>query len=364
MAIIIFIVVLAVLILVHEFGHFIVAKKSGIKVTEFGLGFPPRLFGWKRGETEYTLNAIPFGGFVKIFGENPNEETENGPERERSFGSKPRSIQALVLVAGVLGNIIFAWLLLSLGYMLGLPAEISVEDAKTMPQSEIIVTNVLEGSPAAKSGIILGDSLLGVSGGVQELQKVFSTSDIYELVNSENGKPVKVSFRHGNDSKTVTVLPEKREQGDFAIGISTSLVGYEKLPVHKAFLQGAKFTYEMIRGTIVGLTGFIVGIFRTKPDFSQVTGPVGIVSLVGVAWRLGFSYLISFTALISINLAVINLVPFPALDGGRLLFVGIEALRRKAISRKIMNTVNMVGFALLLLLMAVVTVRDIFHLLW
>ncbi|MDP3996723.1 MAG: site-2 protease family protein [bacterium] len=362
MTIIIFIVILALLILVHELGHFLVAKKSGIRVDEFGLGFPPKAVSIKKGETEYSLNWIPFGGFVKIFGENPDEESIEGPDKERSFVHKNRAIQSAVLVAGVTFNMIFAWFLISLGFFVGMPASSEIYPDVTNPKTMIVA--VRPDSPADRAGLRTGDVLERLfSDSGSELTKP-TVSEAYEFLNQEADSKVEVSYSgpHGRVGKVELMAEEGIADGRKVVGITMDSIGILKIGFFGSFWEGMKTTVMLTRAIAVALWGFVSDAFTGQADFSQVTGPVGIVGLVGEASDLGFSYLLSFTAIISIHLAVINLAPFPALDGGRLLFVAIEAIRRKAISPKIANTLNAIGFSLLILLMLVVTFKDIMKL--
>jgi regulator of sigma E protease len=352
MSIIIFIIILSVLVIVHELGHFLVAKKFGIKVDEFGLGYPPKaksLFKWKG--TDFTLNWLPFGGFVRIFGENPTEEEI----AEDSFQSKNRGIQAAVLVAGVAGNFLFAWLLISLGFMTGLAAPVGtslpVEDAKT------VITTVLPGSPADEAGLKAGDAIVSLTrGGASPELSPESISDFID----DSREPIAFIVDRGGNRSEISVSPEEGVvEGKPAIGIAMDVVGSVHLPPHKALWHGLVVSSEMTWLTAKALGTFIISAISGSADLSQVTGPVGIVSMVGDVTELGFSYLVTFTAVISINLAIINLVPFPALDGGRLLFVGIEALIRRPVPARIFNAVNTAGFFLLIFLMILITVRDV-----
>jgi regulator of sigma E protease len=353
MSVIIFIIILSVLVFVHELGHFLVAKKSGVRVDEFGLGYPPRakkLFSWKG--TLFSLNWLPFGGFVKIFGEDPNETSENDPN---SFTSKPRYTQASILVAGVIGNLLFALILISIGFMTGVAAPVNqglpVQDAATT------ITTVLPGSPAAQGGIKSGDKVISVSRGGEVTE---NTPDAISKFISTSVTPLHFILDRGGEKIETDVTPATNLIAERpAVGISMDVIGKVKLPIHKAIYEGIKTTYLLTIETAKALGRFIWQAVRGKANLAAVTGPVGLVGMVGDVEKLGFSYLVTFTALISINLAIINLLPFPALDGGRLLFVGIEAIRRKAISPKIFNAVNTVGFALLILLMILVTVHDV-----
>jgi len=250
LTIVIFLVILAVLVFIHELGHFLAAKVSGVRVDEFSIGFPPRIFEKTWGETKYSIGCIPFGGYVKIFGED-GEVGETILRGDDSFATKPKWIQVFILVSGIIGNIILAWILFSVALMLG----------------------------------------------------------------------------HAN--------------------------------LFSALYEGAKTTAENFFAIVTGIFQIIFDAFRGINDFGELSGPVGIARLVGEAQKLGFGYLLSFTAFISLNLAVINLLPFPALDGGRILFVIIEAIRQKNISAKVANIINTAGFGILVLLLVVVTIKDV-----
>lgn len=366
--IIIFLIILASLVLVHEFGHFIVAKKSGIRVDEFGLGFPPRIWAKKYGETTYSLNWIPFGGFVKIFGENPDAESMTGPDSSRSFVNKNRMIQALVLVAGIAFNLLFAWVLISLSFMTGILASSSdyAQYGNYFINPHTAVIGVNKGTPADLAGIKAGDAILSIQDDItkDELRgNNVNVTAVQNFISSRANKNLILTLERGKETTKKIVMPKEGiVEGRVAIGIAMDDVGTLYLPMQTAVWEGARLTGHMIIGVGFGLGNFIYHIFTGSANFSSVSGPIGIVGLVGDATKLGFSYLLSFTALISINLALINLVPFPALDGGRLLFVLIESIRRKAIAPKIANLFNNIGFALLIILMLVVTYRDVLKL--
>lgn len=365
MSIVIFIISLAILILVHEFGHFIVAKKSGIKVSEFGLGFPPKIVGKQIGETEYTLNWIPFGGFVRIFGEDPHVETISETERSRSMYYQPKWIQAMVLVAGVAMNLLFAWLLISAGYVAGLPTPVNHSGPGQVENAHVVIVNTLAGSPAQKAGLQTGDTIRSVSFNGTTVQDSALTPEIIsDMVGQSNG-PIDITYERGNARPvTVQITPSSTlSPGKEMIGIGMDEIGTLRLPVHLALLEGARTTISLTRDTAVGLYEFLRDIFTFHANFSQVSGPVGIAHTVSQAENLGFIYILSLVALISINLAVINLIPFPALDGGRLLFVIIEAIIRRPLKPAVVRWVNAIGFALLLTLMLVITGHDILKLL-
>jgi len=366
MTIIIFLIVLAVLIFVHELGHFLLARWNGIRVDAFKIGFGPKIFAWKRGETEYGLNLIPFGGFVKIHGENPDDDSINGPDKERSFVHKNRWRQASVLVAGVFFNFLFAWLIYVVVFNIGVTATKDgfEQYTKYFTNNRIMITSISPGSPAELAGLKMGDVISNVKlNSAVPATSTLNIVGIQDTINASQGNVVMFSFIRNEVPNTVSVLPKSGIITDkYAIGIAMQDVADLKLPFFTSIYEGVHYTYVMIRDTIVGLYTFVTNIFRGTANFSDVTGPVGIAGIVGNAAELGLTYLLMITALISINLGVINLIPFPALDGGRTLFVAIEGITRRRIPVKFFNIVNIIGFSLLMLLMVVVTYKDILKL--
>lgn len=366
MNIIIFVIILLVLVIVHEFGHFYSAKKFGIRVDEFGFGFPPKLFGIKKGETEYTFNALPIGGFVKIFGENPDDENTNGPDKDRSFVNKPKWQQAIVLFAGVFANFALAWLLFSFGLMTGLPSSVGAVPDKYLHDVNLVVVSVSPKSPAETAGLKSGDKIVSVS--VTEKEKMQTLAEINpetlkDFIGEHGLSEIEIGYTRGK-TKAVAVakVTPSEASGRPTIGISMDQIGTAKLPVLTAFWEGLKLDWFVTKGTVTGLFGLIKGALVGKGSFSSVTGPVGMVGIVGEASKFGFAYLMSFAALISVNLAVINLLPFPALDGGRLFFLLIEKIKGSRMNAKFANMANMIGFFVLITLMVVVTFHDVFKL--
>ncbi len=358
MSIILFFAILAVLVLVHEFGHFFAAKKFGVRVDEFGLGFPPRLWSKKVGETVYSVNAVPFGGFVKIFGENPDEESINGVQKGRSFVHIAKWKQVVVLGAGVFMNVVFAWLLFSVAYLSGMTTIVSGTDAKYIQDAHVVVLATLPGSPAEKAGFVPGDQIraFAVNGATTTTPSV---EDVQVAVRASEGKAVSFDVERVGEKVAFSVVPEMTSGDAYVIGVSMDQAGKVVLPAHLAVWEGGKLTLGMFKGIALNLYTLAHDAILGKADLSQVSGPVGIARLVGDASGLGIIYLLSFTAFISLNLAVLNLVPFPALDGGRILFVIIEAIKRSPIKPVIANWTNTIGFGILILLMLFVTYRDI-----
>lgn len=357
MTTIIFLIVLAVLIFVHELGHFVFARINKIRVDEFKIGFGPRLFSWTKGETKYGLNLIPFGGYVKIHGENPDEESISGNDKDRSFVNKKPWQQLIVLVAGVLFNFLFAWLLYVCVFITGVTADpqgFGIYKERFSNQ-RILITQVSQDSPAEKAGLKMNDSIVGI--GTNTDMKI---EEIQSAINESNGQNLSIQIKRSDKIESVDVIPVKGlVENRFAIGVAMSEVVDIKLPFFTAIYEGLYYTGFMIKETFLGLYDFFGNIFRGQADFASVSGPVGIAGVVGGAAEMGFTYLLMITAIISINLGVINLIPFPALDGGRALFVIIETITRKKMPPIYANWMNTIGFILLMTLMVIVTYKDI-----
>lgn len=362
MTVIIFLLILTLLIFVHELGHFVTAKLFKIRVDEFAIGFPPKAFSVTKGETKYALNLIPFGGYVKIFGENPDEESIEGPDKDRSFVHKPKWVQTIVLAAGVCMNVVLAWILISVSLMSGVAVSEHDYPGRELQDVQIMITTVVPNSPAHEAGVKGGDVITSIASGDDVLRGA-SIEEYQAFIEPRANEELSLSLMRGGEAVETTVTPTVGiiERGA-AIGIGMDNIGTLKLSFFEALWHGVKLTGTLLERVTVGLYQFITQAFTGQADFSQVTGPVGIAGLVGDARELGYTYLLTFTALISLHLAVINLVPFPALDGGRILFVAIEAVVRRPIPPKFANITNAIGFALLILLMVVVTWNDIVRL--
>ncbi len=353
------IIILGILIFVHELGHFLVAKKSGIRVDEFALGFPPKIISKKVGETEYKLNLIPLGGYVKIHGEDGDPENNKEIDPKRTFANQKNWIKIAVLSAGILGNIIFAWILLSFGFMFGLPAGNAGIFSDRVKDNRVIIQEVLIGSPAEKIGLKVGDEIISANNEKQtSADKSLSVDGVKNVIETSSDK-IKLEIKRQEEKLNFEILPEIKDGGAKKVGIAMAEFGTLKLPFYLAPIASVKATYLMTKETAFGISGLIKEAVLGKANWSSVSGPIGIAGMVGKAKAEGFSYLIVLISLISVNLAVINLIPIPALDGGRILFVIIEAITRKPIKTKIAQTVNTIGFLLLMLLMLVVTYKDI-----
>lgn len=378
MSIIIFIIILLVLVLVHEAGHFFTAKSFGIRVDEFGFGFPPKIFSWKYGETEYSINLLPLGGFVKIFGESVDEadmvevgflDKEETSEKmelaKRSLAYKPKWQQALVLFAGIFANFLLAWLLFSFGFISGLPTSVGSEIAgQKLSDINLVITSVKVASPSEKAGLKIGDKIVSLKSGNKSVTDI-NPENVVSFVVGSGEKEIEIGYIRGKNSEInlAKMIPVIDSTDDKAkIGISMDEIGTAKLPIFSALWEGMRLNWLMTKGTVLGLYTLVKEGIQGKGSLDSVTGPVGMVGIVGDAYKFGFVYLMSFAALISINLSIINLLPFPALDGGRLLFLLIEKIKGSRINPKVANTVNAIGFYLLIALMLVITYHDVIKL--
>ena len=373
-----------VLVLVHEAGHFFTAKIFGIRVDEFGFGFPPKLFGKKIGETEYSLNALPFGGFVKIFGENFEEadtvdvgflEKDSKQDFSRSLVNKPKWQQAMVLFAGIFANFLLAWFLFSIGFMSGLPTSVGSEPTgTTLSNVFLTVVSVVPKSPAENAGLKIGDKIVNVvaiptTSGLPYptlFYKDLTPDQLKSFVLTNGDEQIEINYLRGekshNEFTTVLTPIINKTNNEPEIGISMDQIGTAKLPLFSALWQGLKLNWLMTKNTVMGFWTLISEAVRGHGSLEGISGPVGMVGIVGDAYQFGFVYLLSFMALISINLAIINLIPFPALDGGRLLFLLIEKIKGSRLNPKIANMANMIGFSILILLMLFITYHDVIKL--
>jgi regulator of sigma E protease len=348
-----FILVLSLLVFVHEFGHFVMAKRMGMKVEEFGFGFPPRLWGVKRGQTTYSINWIPLGGFVKIKGESGEHAQETD-----SFASKKAWQRFLVLVAGVAMNLVLAAVLFTIGYMSGLPSiidETLPESARVRDQA-ITVMQVVEHSPAALSGIVAGDEILSVDGEV-----FLSDSAAREYMTAHASEGVEVVVQGTDETQRTYALKSEYLESVDATGvglafISTGLVSY---PFFQAVGQGVWTTIQLTGAVAYAFYDLIRDLIITQQVGVDLSGPVGIAVMTGQVAAMGFVYLLQFTAILSINLAIINIFPFPALDGGRIFFLLIEKLRGRPVNQRVEIAAHNLGFMLLMVLVVLVTYKDL-----
>ena len=363
-----FILVLSLLVFVHEFGHFWVARKFGLKPKEFGFGFPPCAFGfykdkegkWKyvkggkevedADDTIYSVNWIPMGGFVNL------EEDEDKPDDPDHFSNKPIWQRALILSAGVTMNVVLAAVLIIFGLMIGLPQVIDDIDPRARVSDERIqIVQVLPDTPAENAGVKLGDVIVSIN----EI-KFAKYENLQNFVDEQTGEELNYEIRRGRDNINLLITPELMEETDKGgIGIAIAETGTVKYPWYLAISEGIKITFSLLVAIIIAFYELFKNLIIGNGVSANIAGPVGIASLTGQMARMGFVYLLQFTALLSINLAVINFLPIPALDGGRVFFLIIEKIRRKSIKREVEAWLNQAFFMLLMLLVLFVTFKDI-----
>jgi len=350
----VFIFILGLLVFVHELGHFIMAKRAGMRVDEFGFGFPPRIFGIRKGETIYSINWIPLGGFVKIVGEDGSDTTD-----VQSFGNKSFWRRFSVLIAGVTMNVILAWVLISIGVGLGLPTVI--DESTVLPRSAVVknptvgILEVEDNTPDESAGLKPGDAIVKIGDA-----NVTSIQQAQDLTRDHAGNATVYEIRRGSEVLDKTITPRLNPpEGEGALGIALATVARVAFPWYEAPYRGLIIAFNLLWGTLSAFGGIIVGLFHGAKVTEALSGPVGIAVLTRDVTALGFIYLLQFTAVLSINLAIINAVPFPALDGGRILFLIIEKIRGKKMRPKVEQVANTIGFLLLISLMVFVTIRDV-----
>jgi len=367
-AIIVFVIILSVIVFIHELGHFMVARYFGVKCDEFGFGLPPRFIGivknnegkWEvvkaNSKKEYqrtilSLNWIPVGGFVAIKGENGEDK-----EATDSFGSRPIWQRISMVSAGVIMNIVLAFAILTFGFLVGLPSV--TEDLPAgaeISDPQIQVFTVLDDSPAGLAGIEPGDTIQEING------TVFSdTEDLQNYIKDHQEDEMEIALSRQGDEVNLTVTPALLEEtGETGIGVGLADIGLVSYPVHWAVIRGAESTVYLTKAVVLAFYDLFKNMIVKQEVAVDLSGPVGIAVLTGKFARMGFAYVLQFAALLTINLAVINFLPFPALDGGRVLFLTIEKIRRKPIPQKIEAAIHNTGFLLLLVILALVTFRDI-----
>ena len=368
LTIIVFILILGVLIFVHELGHFLTARRNGIKAEEFGFGFPPRLLGFIKNEktgkfrivwgseevqsrnTVYSLNWIPLGGFVKIKGENGENKDAD------SFASKGAWTRIKVLAAGVIMNFILAWVLIAFVLLIGAPEAIDSAQGD-FPNSKIQISDVIPDAPASAMGFQIGDEILKT----QNTQLKFkNVSDVQNYINANRGQQVSLKIKRGDQDLELKGVPRLDfPEGQGPLGISlveTAVVSY---PWYQAIWKGLISVFDLTLAMITGLLALLKNIFLGQRVGVDVAGPVGIAVLTKQVTALGLAYILQFAAILSINLGIINAFPFPALDGGRILFVVIEKIKGSPVSHKTEQFFHSIGFLLLISLMVYITFRDV-----
>jgi regulator of sigma E protease len=349
-SILIFILVLSILIIVHELGHFLVARRMGVKVEEFGFGIPPRLFGKKIGETIYSVNALPFGGFVRLHGEN-DEDGVTDPKR--AFLGKSKKARTMIIVAGVIMNFLLAIFAFAIVYSVtGIPRD----------TEKLKVIAVSAGSPAQVAGIVVGDIVTKIG------KDAVTSSDGFIAKTAElKGKKTVIEIQRTSQDQTsfvkISLTPREDPptgEGPIGVTITTMETFYPTLwqrPFYGVY-YGFKDATFWGKTIVLGLWDLASGIFKGQSP-EGVSGPVGIFAVTTEAAKTGILTLISFVGILSVNLAILNILPFPALDGGRLLFIGIEAITGRRVPAKVEGVIHNIGMMILLILLLMITIGDV-----
>lgn len=341
MFVILSLLVLGFLIIVHELGHFAVARMMGIDVDEFSIGFGPKLISIKpkRNQTRYSLRLIPLGGYVKMAGMEPDDDRING------FNKKPLKARLAVISAGSLTNFFMAIVFFIIVFsLIGIP----------IPSNANIIGDIIADSPAARAGLKAGDRIIKVND-----VDTPSWDDIATKIHHSDGQKIKLMIERNNRLYIHYVTPQYDPKAQISqIGIRQGII-WKKQSFFRAVSLGMERAFGFSKLIILGILGMITG--SISPD--EIAGPVGITQMIGDAAREGLGYLMSFTAILGINLAVVNLLPIPALDGSRLLFLCVEGIRGKPIDPQKENIIHLIGFALLMVLFLLITYNDLVRIL-
>jgi len=343
------------LVILHELGHFLLAKKFGMKVDEFGIGYPPRLFGKKIRETIYSLNLLPFGAFVKIYGQ------EQKIDDSGSFSSKPFYQKALVILGGVVVFWVVSAILLSIVMWLGVPSLIEDEEQGFLRDPKVQIIAINSNSPASESGLKVGDSITNVKCQILDV-KIDRVKQVQNAIESCKGGETVLEIKRGKEIFDVYLTPRVSYPADQGpIGIALARTALKSYPWYRAPIEGIKLTGNLTVAIIKGWGLVFKGLFQGKgiPAGMEIGGPIRIFELFIDMSALGINYFLQFIALISLSLAIINILPLPALDGGWLLFLIIEKLRGKPLNDKIIAKISATFFILLVVLMIWITIRDI-----
>ena len=360
--ILVFLIILSVLVLIHELGHFLVAKKLGIKVEEFGFGLPPRAFGIKKGETIYSINWLPIGGFVKLYGEDEagsgkvssnHESPITNHQSKRAFFARPVWQRLLVVIAGVAMNFLLSVVVIS--YIFG------VSGVRTQGD-KVIVTDVIKGSPAEVAGIRKEDIIEAVNG-----IKIIKTTELISITKEHLGEEVILKINPSTSSgqkskiKDIKVTPRRNSpkgEGPMGIAISQNIIT-KKYAWYEAPIVGTKESLKASWLIIASLGKTVYDLFAHAEVPKGVAGPIGIAQLTGQFVEIGPVAVLSFMSILSLNLAILNILPIPALDGGRLFFILVEGVIGRKISQKFEAKAHAIGMAILLSLIALITINDI-----
>ncbi|KPJ71546.1 hypothetical protein AMJ50_01475 [Parcubacteria bacterium DG_74_3] len=347
---------IVILFSLHELGHFILAKVFGVRVQEFGLGYPPRIFGKTIGQTFYSLNLLPFGAFVRVYGE------EEGVMEGGSFRTKPIWQRALIVLGGVITFWIIAFLLFTLvAGVWGLPVAVEDEINHDLKDTKIQIIEILPNSPAERAELKSGDIIKKIESG-GDLLETDKVAEVVEFVKIHQGREVVLTIKRGGEVLEIVLVPRvSPPENEGPMGVSLTRTALEHYSWREAPLQGILTTGRVTIAIPRLLGDALIKSFRGEQPREQIElkGPVGVAQLIGEIIPQGINYFLYFMAIIAIHAALFNLLPIPAVDGGRLLFLGIEKIKGGPLDPKTEKNVNAFFFTLLIILMVFVTIKDI-----
>ncbi len=345
-----FLFVFGLVVIIHELGHFLAAKKAGLDVEEFGFGYPPRIFGKKIGSTIYSINWIPFGGFVKILGEGGEESKSS-----KSLASQSSLTKVKVIGAGVFMNFILTIVILSGLYAFGFQPLIPDMDKQLGVSNKVYLEEVSENTPAYKAGLLPKDQLLKINN-----DKIENLDDFSEKISKNLNQEVEIVAKRGSKELLFKLAPYQEQisgQDVIRIGVSITQITMAD-NIFMSFVAGFLETLRLGYLTIAGILTFFANIFTKLTIGQDAVGPVGLAVITNEIRQLGFSYLMQFVAILSISLAIFNLLPIPALDGGHIFMLLLEKIKGGKISDKLKNKVTIIGFSFLIFLMLAITAQD------
>ncbi len=357
---VVFIIILSILVLIHEFGHFAVARLIGVKVEEFGFGLPPRIIGKKIRGIIYSLNWLPIGGFVKLAGEDDAESTHpHIKNRKEYFFARSKKERAVILLAGVTMNFLLA---------VGITAYILTQGVLE-PTGHVHIESVVSGSPASAAGLKSNDVISritypkGVQPAPTESKKIIIPTDLIDTVKSHAGQQVVLTVIRGSQTLELPVIPRKESpKGEGPMGVVISDLENHVYPVTQAPFAAIKINLERAWAMLAGIGTLIGKIATLKPVGSDVAGPIGIAEVTGTAVKFGWKAVLEFMSILSLNLAVLNILPIPALDGGRLAFVFLEKILGKKVKPAFEQSTHQIGMIILFILIILISINDVLRL--
>jgi len=346
---------LVALMIVHEFGHFIIAKKFGVRVDEFGIGYPPRIFGKKIGETIYSVNLLPLGAFVRIYGE------EGGIDDYRSFANLKIWKRVLIVIGGVAAFWIASLIIFSVVFAMGADIPIGDQDVPGLTNPQVKIIMVSANSPAAEAGLKSTDTIKEVKTGESIIQ-INKISDFQKITEENKGNEISVVVEREGKDISFNLVPRispPAGEGSVGIGLDRMATLIKKHPWYLAPVQGAIYTWQTTANALAGLYQVLLNLVSGKgaPEGASFAGPLGITVFLANAASYGPGFFLYFIGLISVFVAIFNLFPIPALDGGKLVFLLIEKLKGRPVSAKIEQNITVVFFLILIALSIFVTIK-------